>query len=70
MGTNDMTRRDFLKGARTPERERPQAPAAKNTRMTMRRDAHGDAVSLLGYGMMRLPTVDGRHAMRTTCRRL
>ena len=62
MGTNDMTRRDFLKGARTPERERPQAPAAKNTRMTMRRDAHGDAVSLLGYGMMRLPTVDGRHA--------
>ena len=39
-----------------PEQERPQAPAAKNTRMTMRRDAHGDAVSLLGYGMMRLPT--------------
>ena len=30
--------------------------------MSMRRDAHGDEVSLLGYGMMRLPTVDGMHA--------
>ena len=30
--------------------------------MTMRRGGRGDAVSLLGYGMMRLPTVDGSHA--------
>lgn len=30
--------------------------------MTMRKDAHGDDVSLLGFGMMRLPTVDGKNA--------
>ncbi len=30
--------------------------------MTMREDAHGLPVSLLGYGAMRYPTVDGSHA--------
>ncbi len=32
------------------------------TAMTMREDLHGRKVSLLGYGAMRLPTVDGAHA--------
>ena len=32
------------------------------SKMTIRRGGHGDSVSLLGYGMMRLPTVDGSHA--------
>ena len=30
--------------------------------MTMRTGAHGERVSLLGYGAMRYPTVDGSHA--------
>ena len=30
--------------------------------MTYRENKHGEKVSLLGYGMMRLPTVDGKHA--------
>ena len=30
--------------------------------MTFRTGAHGEKVSLLGYGAMRYPTVDGRHA--------
>ena len=30
--------------------------------MTMRAGRHGERVSLLGYGAMRLPTVDGGHA--------
>ena len=30
--------------------------------MTMRTGAHGEQVSLLGYGAMRFPTIDGRHA--------
>lgn len=51
MATNELSRRAFLAGGRP-------APA----KMTMRAGGHGDAVSLLGFGMMRLPTVDGRHA--------
>ena len=46
-------RRDFLKRLVKPQATGP---------MTMRSDAHGEKVSLLGYGMMRLPTVDGGHA--------
>ena len=46
-------RRDFLRRL-----VRPQATGP----MTMRLDAHGERISLLGYGMMRLPTVDGKHA--------
>ena len=46
-------RRDFFRRLAKPE------PAGS---MTVRKDAHGDGVSLLGFGMMRLPTVDGRHA--------
>ena len=46
-------RRDFFRRLAKPEATAP---------MTMRKDAHGDDVSLLGFGMMRLPTVDGHHA--------
>ena len=46
-------RRDFLKRLVKPQATGP---------MTMRSDVHGEKVSLLGYGMMRLPTVDGGHA--------
>ena len=51
--SNPSGRRAFLKRL-----VRPQATGP----MTMRTDAHGEKVSLLGYGMMRLPTVDGGHA--------
>lgn len=50
---NPYGRRDFLKRLVKPQATGP---------MTMRPDAHGEKVSLLGYGMMRLPTVDGGHA--------
>ena len=50
---NPSGRRDFLRRLAKPQATR---------RMTMRPDAHGEKVSLLGYGMMRLPTVDGSHA--------
>ena len=33
-----------------------------NGSMTMREDLKGNKVSLLGYGAMRLPTKDGKHA--------
>ena len=46
-------RRDFLKRLVKPKARGP---------MTTRPDAHGDQISLLGFGMMRLPTVDGGHA--------
>ena len=46
-------RRDFLRKFVKPEATGP---------MTMRSDAHGEKVSLLGFGMMRLPTMDGKHA--------
>jgi len=61
MAGNSMTRRDFLKGA-ARSTETVAKTAKERPKMTMRRDAHGDEISLLGYGMMRLPTVDGKHA--------
>ena len=47
-----MTRRELLAGL-----VQGGAPA-----MTMREDLKGNKVSLLGYGAMRLPTKDGKHA--------
>ena len=46
-------RRDFLRNLVKPKATAP---------MTLRTGGHGDKVSLLGFGMMRLPTVDGKHA--------
>ncbi len=46
-------RRDFLRGIVKPKATGP---------MSVRKGGHGDDVSLLGFGMMRLPTVDGKHA--------
>ena len=44
----------------------PPAPAAgdapRNAAITTRTGAHGERVSLLGYGAMRYPTIDGSHA--------
>lgn len=51
--TSSAGRRDFLRRIVKPQASGP---------MTMRKGAHGDDISLLGFGMMRLPTVDGRHA--------
>lgn len=49
-----MTRREFF------------ADIAKGlsggSAMTMREDLKGNRISLLGYGAMRLPTIDGKHA--------
>ena len=50
----EISRREFLTGVLNPP---SQTPA-----MTMRDGPHGDKVSLLGYGAMRLPTRDGGHA--------
>ena len=52
MSEKQTTRRDFLGGL-----VNGGAPA-----MTMREDLQGNKVSLLGYGAMRLPTKDGKHA--------
>ncbi len=49
---SEAGRRDFLKSMVRPA----TGP------MTLRENAHGQKVSLLGYGAMRLPTVDGSHA--------
>ncbi len=49
-----MSRRKFLADLAKP----PKATAP----MTVREGVHGEKVSVLGYGMMRLPTVDGAHA--------
>ena len=48
------TRRRFLSGLVKP----PKATGP----MTTREGGHGEKVSVLGFGMMRLPTVDGAHA--------
>jgi len=48
------TRRKFLTDLVKP----PKATGL----MTMREGVHGEKVSILGFGMMRLPTVDGSHA--------
>ena len=53
MSEQVIDRRTFLKGVVKPER---------GGAMTMRHGPHGDVVSLLGYGAMRLPTKDGGHA--------
>lgn len=50
---SSVGRRDFLRG---------MVKAKATAPMSMRKDAHGDSISLLGFGMMRLPTVDGSHA--------
>ena len=51
-----MNRRSFL--AALVNAPAPEKPCA----MTMRTGVHGERVSLLGYGAMRYPTVDGSHA--------
>ena len=50
----ETTRRELLAGM---GKVRPAGGA-----MTFRENPHGRAVSLLGYGAMRLPTIDGGHA--------
>ena len=50
----NMTRREFLSDIALGREIRGA--------MTMREDLHGNKVSLLGYGAMRLPTKDGGHA--------
>ena len=61
-----MTRRDFLTmGGAKQEGDGRGADGdggkAKGA-LAMRTGPRGEKVSLLGYGMMRLPTVDGKHA--------
>ena len=51
-----MNRRSFFAALVNPP------SAAETPAMTMRTGAHGERVSLLGYGAMRYPTVDGSHA--------
>ena len=50
----EMTRREFFEDLADSRIIRGE--------MTMREDLHGNKVSLLGYGAMRLPTKDGGHA--------
>lgn len=50
-----MNRRAFFASLVSP-------PAAAPTGITTRRGVHGERVSLLGFGAMRYPTVDGSHA--------
>ena len=52
--TNTKTRRGFLADLAHPK--------PNPVPMTMRTGAHGERVSILGYGAMRLPTKDGGHA--------
>ena len=55
MGTEKAsTRRELFAGM-----VRPKAAAGQ---LTVRTGRHGEKVSLLGYGAMRLPTKDGKHA--------
>ena len=51
MAQKELDRREFLAGL-----------VGANGGMTYREDLHGNKVSLLGYGAMRLPTCDGGHA--------
>ena len=56
-----MNRRSFFAALVNPPA--PAAGAApQNAAITTRTGAHGERVSLLGYGAMRYPTVDGSHA--------
>ncbi len=50
-----MNRRGFFASLVNP-------PASSGTSMTRRSGVHGEQVSLLGYGAMRFPTIDGSHA--------
>ena len=60
-----MNRRTFIKsafaGIGVATTNISAGHTAKGT-MTLRENPHGRKVSLLGYGAMRLPTVDGGHA--------
>ena len=53
-----MNRRSFFAALANP----PPPAAVVVPRMTTRTGGHGEQVSLLGYGAMRYPTVDGSHA--------
>ena len=53
-----MNRRSFFAALANP----PAPAAGAVPKMTTRSGTHGERVSLLGYGAMRYPTVDGRHA--------
>ena len=56
-----MNRRSFFAAlAGQPARTVPASGG--DSGMTMRTGTHGERVSLLGYGAMRYPTVDGSHA--------
>ena len=55
-----MNRRSFFAALVNPPA--PAAPTAASPAITTRTGAHGERVSLLGYGAMRYPTVDGSHA--------
>ena len=56
-----MNRRAFFAAlAGQPARTAPASGG--DSGMTMRTGVHGERVSLLGYGAMRYPTVDGSHA--------
>ena len=53
-----MNRRSFFAALANP----PPPAAVVVPKMTTRTGGHGEQVSLLGYGAMRYPTVDGSHA--------
>ena len=65
----DITRRDFIKGAALAGTSaalaasgidlRAEETAAASGKMELRTSGSGDQVSLLGYGCMRMPTMDG-----------
>ena len=80
MSENNYSRRDFIKiaaaataittctvaGCSNKEsRSRGGTMALPNGEMTYRTAKNGDKISLLGYGMMRLPTKDGKSARET-----
>ena len=60
-----MNRRTFIKsafvGIGAVAADSAHGQTTKGT-MTLRENPRGGKVSLLGYGAMRLPTVDGGHA--------
>ena len=53
-----MNRRSFFAALVNP----PSSAEAGSGAMTVRTGGHGERISLLGYGAMRYPTVDGSHA--------
>ena len=60
-----MNRRTFIKSAFAGIGVATADISAGHTTkgaMTLRENPHGRKVSLLGYGAMRLPTIDGGHA--------